>query len=112
MVPAWVIWVIVGAVAAVAIAFIVAWLIKFFKKSPEERTAILVSFLVGLVTIAEKAFEDEHGAGAEKLKMVEEAFQKTAPWALKLMLKLSGANDLRELIELALQKAKETWLVK
>ena len=78
---------------------------------PEERKKVLITYLKGLVALAEQEILGNK-RGEEKLKMVEEAFQKTAPWALKLMLKLSGANDLRELIELALQKAKETWLVK
>lgn len=109
MVPEWVIWVIVGVVAVGLLVALIIWLVKFFKKTPEERKEIVVSFLVGLVTAAEQAFADEHGAGAQKLKMVEEKFNQVAPWALKLMLKLSGAKDLQELVETALTKAKETW---
>lgn len=109
MVPEWVIWVIVGVVAAGLLTALIIWLIKFFKKTPEERKEIVVGFLVGLVTVAEEAFKDEHGAGAQKLKMVEDKFNEVAPWALKIMLKLSGAKDLHELVETALTKAKQTW---
>lgn len=107
--PDWVVWVIVGIVAAGLLVALVLWLIKFFRKTPEERKQTVINFLIGLVTVAEDAFKDEHGKGAEKLKMVEDAFNRVAPWALKLMLKFSGAKDLRELIELALEQAKKTW---
>lgn len=107
--PDWVVWVIVGVVAAGLLVALVLWLIKFFRKTPEERKQIVINFLIGLVTVAEDAFKDERGKGAEKLKMVEDAFNRVAPWALKLMLKFSGAKDLRELVELALEQAKKTW---
>lgn len=107
--PDWVVWVIIGVVAAGLLAALIVWLIKFFRKTPQERKEIVINFLIGLVTMAEEEFKDEHGKGAEKLKMVEEAFNRVAPWALKLMLKFSGAKDLRELIEMALAQAKKTW---
>lgn len=109
MVPDFVVWIIIGVVAAGLLAALIVWLIKFFRKTPQERKEIVINFLIGLVTMAEEEFKDEHGKGAEKLKMVEEAFNRVAPWALKLMLKFSGAKDLRELIEMALAQAKKTW---
>lgn len=104
----WMVWVIIGVVGVGLLAALVCWLVNFFRKTPEERKEILIQFLIGLVTVAEGAFT-EGGKGAEKLAMVEEAFNRVAPWALKLMLKLSKTENLQELIEVALSKAKETW---
>ena len=69
---------------------------------------LIINFLCGLITTAEKAFE-EGGKGAEKLKMVEEAFNKTAPWFLKILLASAGVGSLQELIEIALKRLKKTW---
>lgn len=106
--PDYVVWIIVGVVAVGLLIALVCWLVNFFRKSPEDRKEIVVQFLVGLVTVAEQAFE-EGGKGAEKLAMVEEAFNKKAPWIMKLLLKFSGAKDLRELVEYALERAKSAW---
>ena len=73
--PDWVVWVIIGVVAAGLLAALIVWLIKFFRKTPQERKEIVINFLIGLVTMAEEEFKDEHGKGAEKLKMVEEALK-------------------------------------
>lgn len=76
--------------------------------SPEEREEFIVDFLVGLVTAAELAYE-EHGKGSEKLKDVEEAFNKKAPWFLKILLAVTKTSSLDDLIEKALTKAKEAF---
>ena len=108
MVPDWLVYVLLGLLCAGALVALVCWLVSFFRKSPAERKEIVIQFLMGLVTVAEDAVK-EHGAGAEKLAMVEEAFNKKAPWVMKLLLKFSGAKDLRELIEDALQRVKGAW---
>lgn len=103
--PEWLIWVIIGLVAAAAVVFMI---VKIVKLSPEQRKELIVNFLVGLVTVAEGYFT-EGGKGVEKLAMVEEQFKKTAPWFLKILFMVCGVKDLKELIEVALEKAKLTW---
>lgn len=104
----WVVWVIIGIVGVGALAALIALIVKICKMPPEERKELITQFLVGLVTAAEQAYE-EHGKGSEKLKDVEEAFNRTAPWFLKLLLLVTGSADLNELIEKALDRAKKTW---
>ena len=102
-----VIWIIIGIVAVLAVVALVCFLVKFFKMKPEERKELIVEFLIGLVTLAEGYF-DESGAGKEKAKWVEDKFNATAPWFLKIVLRLTKSADLHELIEKALDKAKTT----
>lgn len=106
--PDWLVWVLIGVVAVAAIAILVAYIIKVVKLPVEERKELIINFLCGLVTYAEDYFE-EGGKGEEKLKMVEESFNKAAPWFLKILLSTIGAENLRELIEIALTRLKETW---
>lgn len=75
---------------------------------PEEREEMLIDFLLGLVTVAENTFV-EQGMGAEKLQQVEQQFKQKAPWLYKILLSLTKTNDLKGLIEKALQRAKDTW---
>lgn len=105
----WIVRVILGVIGVGLLAALVCWLVSFCRKTPEERKETVVQFLIGLVTVAENAFT-EGGKGAEKLAMVEESFNRVAPWFMKIMLKLSGAANLQELIEVALERAKTTWM--
>lgn len=104
----WLVWVIIGIVAAAILGVAIYYVVKVCKMSPDKRKEVIVNFLVGLVTAAELAY-NEAGKGSEKLKEVEEAFKKTAPWFLKLLFKVTKCNNIDELIEIALTKAKETW---
>ena len=108
MIPDFVIWIVIGIVAAIVLAIIIYYIIKVAKMSPEEREEFIVDFLVGLVTAAELAYE-EHGKGSEKLKDVEEAFNKKAPWFLKILLAVTKTSSLDDLIEKALTKAKDAF---
>ena len=108
MIPDFVIWVVIGIVAAIVLAIVIYYIIKVAKMSPEEREEFIVDFLVGLVTAAELAYE-EHGKGSEKLKDVEEAFNKKAPWFLKILLAVTKTSSLDDLIEKALTKAKDAF---
>ena len=95
--------ILIGA-AVVAIG---VFLWEIFRRSPEERKAYLIDFIVGLVVAA----EDEIGAGhvQEKLEAVEAMFKEKAPFIMKVLLKLSGSENLTELIETALSKVKENF---
>lgn len=106
--PEWLTYVLMALIAVAAIACLVAYIVKVVKLPVEERKELIINFLCGLITTAEKAFE-EGGKGAEKLKMVEEAFNKTAPWFLKILLASAGVGSLQELIEIALKRLKKTW---
>lgn len=96
--------IIVIGVAVVAIG-IFLW--EIFRRNPEERKAYLIDFIVGLVVAA----EDEIGAGhgQEKLEAVEAMFKEKAPFIMKMMLKLSGSDNLTEFIEIALSKVKDNF---
>lgn len=100
-----IVWIIIGLVAIVALAAIVWFIIKFFKMKPEERKELIINFLIGLVSTAELAIEGSN-TGKEKIAMVEEQFNKTAPWFLKIILTLTKTANLQDLIEKALAKAK------
>lgn len=101
-------WIVIGLIGLIAIVALVIFLIKFFKMSKEERKELIINFLTGLVTAAEDLYV-EHGMGKEKIKMVQESFNKTAPWFLKIILILTKTADLDELIEVALARVKNTW---
>ena len=104
----WIIWVVIGVVAAIVLAIVIYYIVKIVKMTPEQREEFIIDFLVGLVTAAELAYE-EHGKGSEKLKDVEEAFNKKAPWFLKLLLLITKTSSLDDLIEKALTKAKDAF---
>jgi F0F1-type ATP synthase assembly protein I len=99
------VWIIVGIVAAIVLALVVCFLIKFFKMSPADRKELIVQFLIGLVTIAEKTIVGSK-KGQEKIAWVEEQFKATAPWFLKVVLALTKTANFQELAEIALNKAK------
>ena len=103
--PEWVIWTVVGIVAAIVLAILVCFVIKFFKMQPEDRKELIIQFLIGLVTTAE-ALYTESDKGKEKVAWVEEQFNATAPWFLKLVLMFTKTANLNELTEKALEKAK------
>jgi hypothetical protein len=101
------VWLVIGLAAAAVLTAIIYFAVKFFKMTADERKELLVQFLIGLVTVVEPMFE-KSGAGAEKVKWVEEQFNKTAPWFLKMVLSLTKTANLHDLIDKALEKAKST----
>ena len=103
--PEWVIWLVVGIVTVIVAALLVHFVIKFFKMKPEERKELIVQFLIGLVSIAETEIVGSQ-KGVEKIAWVEEQFNKTAPWFLKIVLSLTKQANLNDLISIAVKKAK------
>jgi F0F1-type ATP synthase assembly protein I len=99
------VWIIVGIVAAIVLAFLVAFVIKFFKMTPDAKKELIIQFLIGLVSVAEIEIVGSQ-KGKEKIAMVEEQFNKTAPWFLKIVLLLTKTANLEDLIKVALTKAK------
>lgn len=108
MIPNFVIWIVIGIVAAIVLAVVIYYIVKIVKMAPEQREEAIIDFLVGLVTTAELAYK-EHGKGSEKLKDVENAFNETAPWFLKIVLALTKSTSLDDCIEKALAKVKEAF---
>ena len=100
-------WVVIGVLAAVIVAFIVYKAITIIKMTPEERKVLLVTYLKGLVALAEQVIGSGHGA--EKLALVEEWFKTEAPFIYRATLLIFGKENLRELIEEALKQIKESF---
>ena len=93
-------WTIIGVVCAAILAFVIYLIVRICKMKPEERKELLLNFLKGAVVAAEEYIGSGHGD--EKLQYVEEYFNKKAPWFLKILFAISGQNDLKGLIEEAL----------
>lgn len=101
------VWLIIGIAIAAILTIVIYFIVKFAKLTPDQRKELVIQFLIGLVTVVEPMF-DESGKGAEKIKWVEEQFNKTAPWFLKIVLQFTKTANLNELIDKALEKAKAT----
>ena len=102
-----VVWIIIGLVALVAIAALVMLIVRIAKMKPEEREELIVQVLIGLVTAAENYFVGE-GRGQEKIAWVQEQFNKTTPWFVKIVLMVTKTADFNELVKKALEQAKTT----
>lgn len=100
-------WIIIGVVGVAVLTFLIYWIIKICKMNPEDRKKLLVTYLKGIVATVEK--EIGAGHGAEKLQEVEKYFNEKAPWFLKILLLITGKDNLHDLIELALKEVKESF---
>ena len=96
-----VMWIIIGLVCAGALAFLIYLIVRICKMKPEERKELILNFLKGAVVAAEQYIGSGHGD--EKLAYVEEYFKKKAPWFIKILFFISGKDNLKELIEEALE---------
>ena len=102
-----IVWIVIGLIALVAIAALIMLIIRIAKMKPEEREELIIQILVGLVTAAENYFVGE-GRGQEKIAWVQEQFNKTAPWFVKIILMVTKTADFNDLVQKALKKAKTT----
>ena len=102
-----IVWIVIGLIALVAIAALIMLIIRIVKMKPEEREELIIQILVGLVTAAENYFVGE-GRGQEKIVWVQEQFNKTAPWFVKIVLMVTKTADFNDLVQKALEKAKTT----
>lgn len=98
-------WAIISIIVLGTITFTVYQIIKIVKMSPADRKKVLVTYIKGAVALAER--EIGKGNGAAKLEQVEEYFKKNASWFLKIILMITGKNNLKDLIEAALAEIKE-----
>ena len=97
----------IGAVVLAFLSYIVPKIIKFCKMSKDDKRKLLLTYLAGLVTMA----EDKIGAGrgAEKMAEVENYFKTHAGLCYKMILKAFGKENLKGLIEEALQMVKKNF---
>lgn len=100
-------YVILGLCAVALVAWLVSFIVKIAKMKPEERKATLITYLCGLVTMAEEKIGS--GRGAEKLAEVEAYFEKSAPMIYKAILKIMGKENFKDLIEEALAQVKKNF---
>lgn len=101
-------WIIIGVVAAAVLGVLIYFIVKFCKMTPEERKSLLLTWLKGAVAWAEENFQGS-GRGEEKLAEVEKYFKQKAPWFIKIIFKLTGKNDLKSLINEALEGVKKSF---
>jgi hypothetical protein len=98
-------WITIGIIAMCIIGYVIYQIIKIVKMSPEERKEKLITYLKGVVAFIER--ELGAGNGPVKLEQVEKYFEKNASWFLKTILMITGKDNLRDLIEMALKEIKE-----
>ena len=98
---------IIAVLAAGIIIYICIKFGKVMKMTPEEKKEYLLTFIKGLVAQAESHIGSGHGE--QKLKEVETYFQTKAPFAYKLCLKILGKENLKEIIETALDQLKDSF---
>ena len=102
--------IVYGSFAIIGIAmlgYVIFELVKFFKMSKEEKRKTIVSYLVGLVTMAEEKIGSGHGE--EKLAEVERYFKENAGLFYKIILKMFCKESLKDLIEEALRMVKNNF---
>ena len=100
-------YILLGVLAIAILAFVVFKAVQILRLSPEARKELLITYLKGLVALAEQEIGSGHGQ--EKLAKVEEYFNKKAPFIYKASLYIFGKENLRELIELALSQIKDSF---
>ena len=97
----------VGAVVLAFLSYLVSQIIKFCKMSKDDKRKLLLAYLAGLVTMAEDKIGAGHGA--EKLAEVENYFNTYAGFFYKIILRVFGKENLKGLIEEALQLVKKNF---
>ena len=93
-------------IGAVVLAFL-SQIIKFCKMSKDDKKKLLLTYLAGLVTMAEEEIGSGHGAG--KLEKVENYFKAHAGVFYKIILLIFGKENLKDLIEQALALVKKNF---
>ena len=97
----------VGAVVLAFLSYLVSQIIKFCKMSKDDKRKFLLTYLAGIVTMAEDKIGAGHGA--EKLEEVENYFKTHAGLFYKMILKVFGKENLKGLIEEALALVKKNF---
>ena len=97
----------IGAVVLVILLYLALKIAKFCKMSKDDKRKLLLTYLAGLVTMAEDKIGSGHGA--EKLAEVENYFNTYAGFFYKIILRVFGKENLKGLIEEALQLVKKNF---
>ena len=97
----------VGAVVLAFLSDLATQIVKFCKMSKDDKRKLLLTYLAGLVTMAEDKIGAGHGA--EKLEEVENYFKTHAGLYYKMILKVFGKENLKDLIEEALALVKKNF---
>ena len=97
----------ISAVVFAFLSYFVPQIIKFCKMSKDDKRKLLLTYLAGLVTMAEDKIGAGHGA--EKLAEVENYFNTHAGPYYKMILKVFGKENLKGLIEEALALVKKNF---
>ena len=97
----------IGAVVLAFLSYLVPQIIKFCKMSKDDKRKLLLTYLAGLVTMAEDKIGAGHGA--EKLAEVEAYFKTHAGLFYKTILRAFGKENLKGLIEEALRLVKKNF---
>ena len=97
----------IGAVVLVILLYLALKIAKFCKMSKDDKRKLLLTYLAGLVTMAEDKIGAGHGA--EKLAEVENYFNTHAGPYYKMILKVFGKENLKGLIEEALALVKKNF---
>jgi len=104
-----VLYISLGIICLCLITALIVKIVKLFKMPKEEREKVIKTYLKGVIMLAEEEIVGTE-KGEERLAMVEEYFNKNAPWFLKILLRIFGKENLQELIELALKEVKESFV--
>ena len=97
----------VGTVVLAFLSYLATQIVKFCKMSKDDKRKLLLTYLAGLVTMAEDKIGAGHGA--EKLAEVENYFNTHAGPYYKMILKVFGKENLKGLIEEALALVKKNF---
>ena len=97
----------IGAVVLAFLSYLATQIVKFCKMSKEDKRKLLLTYLAGLVTMAEDKIGAGHGA--EKLAEVENYFNTHAGPYYKMILRVFGKENLKGLIEEALALVKKNF---
>ena len=97
----------IGAAVLAFLSYLATQIVKFCKMSKDDKRKLLLTYLAGLVTMAEDKIGAGHGA--EKLEEVENYFKTHAGLYYKMILKVFGKENLKDLIEEALALVKKNF---
>ena len=97
----------IGAVVLAFLSYLATQIISFCKMPKEDKRKLLLTYLAGLVTMAEDKIGAGHGA--EKLAEVENYFKAHAGLFYKMILRVLGKENLKDLIEEALALVKKNF---
>lgn len=101
-------YIVIGVVIVIFLIFAIIKIVQFCKLSKDEKKKVIITYLKGIVALAEQEITGTK-KGEERLKMVEDYFNKHAPVIYKFILKIFGKDNLKSLIEEALDGLKQSF---